>query len=141
MMALTLWQPWAWAISDFSKRIENRPWVPPDWRRGQMIAIHAGATFDEAGAERIELDFGIVIPRDLPLKAIVAVARYQGFISWSDDPWFGGPYGWLLENVIKLDRPVMCRGHQGLWGLPSDIERAVLAQLADKDRSAKETGP
>jgi hypothetical protein len=141
MMALTLWQPWAWAISDFTKRIENRPWVPPEWRVNQMIAIHAGATFDASGADSIEDEFDVVIPRGwLPKKAIVAVATYKGFVSSSDDPWFVGPYGWVFDDVRKLESPIACRGFQGLWGVPTDIERAIAAQLA-KNPSPKEVTP
>lgn len=49
MLALTLWQPWAWA----HKRVENRPWAPPRTVWGDTIAIHAGMTFDKAGFEFI----------------------------------------------------------------------------------------
>lgn len=43
--------------------------------------------------------------------------------------WFFGPIGYLLRDVRALATPVACRGHQGFWTLPTDIERAVAAQL------------
>jgi hypothetical protein len=129
MRALTLWQPWAWAISDFTKRIENRPWSPPEWLKGRFFAIHAGKTYDETSARHIEEAFGVVVPRDLPLGAIVAIARLVSVVTESDDSWFAGPCGWILDDVVKLDSPVMCRGAQGLWTVPWDVERQVILQL------------
>ena len=35
-----------------------------------------------------------------------------------------------LTDVIALPEPVPCRGAQGLWTLPADVESAVLAQIA-----------
>ncbi|MET8006287.1 hypothetical protein [Nonomuraea glycinis] len=52
MKAITVYQPWAWAIgraaiSPTGKTIENRPW--PTRHRG-MVAIHAGKKWDRDGA-------------------------------------------------------------------------------------------
>lgn len=56
-----------------------------------------------------------------------------------DDPWpdgateldvtdqlpFGdftsGRWAWLLDNIVKLDEPIPCRGRQGVWTVPDDI--------------------
>lgn len=49
MRALTLWRPWTWAIYHAGPRrklIENRDWEPPRSVMGQIIALHAGKTFD-----------------------------------------------------------------------------------------------
>lgn len=42
-----------------------------------------------------------------------------------------GPIGWVLADVIALPEPVPCRGAQGLWTLPDDVERRVMAQVGD----------
>jgi hypothetical protein len=42
MRALTLHPEWAHAIAHLGKRIENRPWKPPEKLLGERIAIHAG---------------------------------------------------------------------------------------------------
>lgn len=44
MKALSLWQPWATLIAIGEKRLETRPWRPPEavLRAGERIAIHAG---------------------------------------------------------------------------------------------------
>ncbi len=133
--ALTLWQPMAWAISDFTKRIENRPWKP--WAGVTHIAIHAGAKYHRAHAEQIHEAFGVEVPRELPHGALVAVARLVGYIHVDDgpmltqlagletDPWFSGPYGWVLADVTKLPEPIACKGALGLWKLPPKILTAV----------------
>jgi hypothetical protein len=46
MKALTLWQPWSWAIAHAGKRIENRTWRPLGCVINQQIAIHAGKQLD-----------------------------------------------------------------------------------------------
>lgn len=40
--ALTLTCPWAHAIAHWSKRTENREWMPPRELLGRRLAIHAG---------------------------------------------------------------------------------------------------
>lgn len=139
MRALTLWQPMAWAISDFTKRIENRPWKP--WAGVTTIAIHAGMKYHREHAEQIWEAFGVEPPSraDLPRGAIVAVAEIVGCIDGEDEndphhelaesPWFCGPYGWILDNVRRLPDPVPCLGALGLWGLGPEREAAVRCQL------------
>jgi len=41
----------------------------------------------------------------------------------------GGPVGWVLDNVRPLTTPVACKGTQGLWAVPPDVEAAVRAQI------------
>jgi len=50
LLALTLWQPWAWCIAHATKRVENREWPPPETLLGHRFAIHAGQHYDTAGA-------------------------------------------------------------------------------------------
>lgn len=126
---LTLWQPMAWAISDLDKRIENRPWKP--WAGVTHVAIHAGLTYHRPHAEQIAEVFGIEVPKrsDLPKGAIVAVARLAGCVEESDDPWFSGPFGWVLDDVVKLPEPIPIKGAMGLWHLPRDIRPQLTPHL------------
>jgi hypothetical protein len=43
--------------------------------------------------------------------------------------WFFGPIGYVLRDVRALATPVPCRGRQGFWTLPHDVERQVMEQL------------
>lgn len=150
MRALTLWQPMAWAISDFTKRIENRPWAPWTSQEGKdktgitrCMAIHAGARYHADHARQIAEAFSIDVPprRSVPQGAIVAVCRVIDYVHEDDgpdlgqrtalqgDPWFSGPFGWVLTDVQKLPKPVACSGMLGLWNLPPDVEAAVRVQV------------
>ena len=147
MQALTLYQPWLWAIlgppEHRAKRIENRPWKPPQKTLGGWIALHASAATKKAYEERITQQIyertGLVAPppEDFTRGTIAGLARVVGCVEESDDPWFLGPiynkkknYGWVLTDVIAIPRPVPCRGFQRLWGVPSRELQEVLDQVA-----------
>ncbi len=153
MRALTLWQPWAWAIVAGHKLVENRPWPPPAnlWA-DEVIAIHAGKTWDDGGAESIlellDLAEFPVDPLVTAAGAVVGVARVSNFVrvnsshhqhhpadALTDEErrWFFGPYGWVLRDVRRLDVAVPCRGYQMLWKLPDDVEAEVRRQLAARE--------
>lgn len=153
LRALTLWRPWAAAIAHGTKRVENRTWVPPRSMFGQDIAIHAGQRIDADAVDEVVL----YLPRSLlpGPTGIVAVVRLAGFIEERgaqfffggisiDDakdaarsPWFDGDTGWVLDRVRPLAEPVPCRGAQGLWVVPADVEVRVAEQL---QRLAEEGG-
>jgi hypothetical protein len=142
LRALTLWQPWAHAVAHLGKDVENRTWKPWPSVIGTRIAIHAAAKVDhlyEAAAERhiARVAYHQLLNADLargplPRGVIVATARVTGFVHESESPrspWFGGPYGWTLDEVIALPAPVPCRGAQGLWRVPDDVAALVLGRL------------
>jgi len=126
MKALSIKQPWLWAITDLDKRIENRSWNPPEWIIGKTIALHASKRDDIEGGLFINNISGKLPPHNLPRGAIVATCRIVGWIdmrnkgsciggSLLDDPWFFGPIGWILDDIYKLYKPIPCNGALGLW--------------------------
>ena len=127
MKALTLWQPWAWAICHAGKRIENRTWPPPNEIFGKQIAIHAGNRVDDAAVLQLAKMFPELWPGKVGLThgAIVAVVTVTGFTRSSTDRWFSGPVGWQLADVIVLKQPIACRGFQKLWDLPAQVLHEV----------------
>ena len=153
---LTLYQPWASAVAEGVKRWENRSWPPPRKMIGQLVAIHAGKTFDERSAPKVaSLWRGMSEHGPFETGAILAVARIAGAVcletptdpivggslrdremirSASTDPWIFGPWAWLLTDVKKLETPIPCRGRQRLWRLPEDVEVACLDLVARRDR-------
>jgi hypothetical protein len=158
MRALTLRRPWAGAIAHLGKRVENRCHLAFRGAVGERIAIHAGKTHvgsDVAWhARRIARgeDAEPTVPgyhtADLDAQGIVCTAlvrgwvaehddgevRYDGDVTEADalatllDPWWCGPVGYLLTDVRVLATPVPCRGAQGLWRVPADVEALVLAR-------------
>lgn len=148
MLALTLWQPWAWAIAhlpaEVAKPVENRDWRPPASVVGTRIALHGGKTYDDDAADDI-LD----ITRAAGLRnldtsrrgdtGILGTVRLVGVVEerngrlvlvagdWGEvtreraEAWFVGRYGWLLDQRRVLDVPIPCRGAQGLWAVTDDV--------------------
>lgn len=132
--ALTLQQPWAWAIAHHTMRVVNRTWAPP--RHVSTLLIHAGKTHDDLGYTFLRtLGIG-VYPTTLTTGAIVAVASLAGLCRHGVNPhtscgvWAAdGQAHWRLDNVITPDEPVPCRGRQQLWIPDADVLAQVAAQL------------
>jgi hypothetical protein len=140
ILGLTLRGPWAWAITHLDKRIENRTWRPKI-DEGQYIAIHAGKGWDAAGTSFIEAECmgglleGMVPDRETCPTGIVAIARYGGIVKNVEidpGPWFIGPWGWILNDVVVLDQPIEHTGHQGLWPIDPLILPKVRNQWKTK---------
>lgn len=156
MKALTLWRPWSDAIVRGPKRVENRTWAPLAGVVGRFIAIHAGSRFDDSGGiDLMAMGSGWTPPLepDESPMGIVGAARIVGSLNtrmrdpmlrlqYADradrdrlaaldrDPWWVGPVGWLLDDVIAIE-PVPCRGAQGLWTVPPDVEALVRARVVE----------
>ena len=80
MKALSIKQPWLWAITDLDKRIENRTWKPPQNIIGQRIALHASKKDDPHGEQKLYDIAGIHPPTDLHRGTIVATACIIGWL-------------------------------------------------------------
>jgi len=131
LFGLTLQQPWATAIRDLGKRVENRSWRPPDRLIGEVIALHAGRVFQEDAADWLAARTGRMVQRStVPLGAIMALARIKKVVTdRANDPWFVGPYGWVLEDVMPLP-PLPCQGRQRLWRVPQEVRTQIEQILA-----------
>lgn len=90
--------------------------------------------------------------------AIVGVARLIGFIAPNGGitstpdrvalcagltvvgaAWYNpGSYGWIFDERRPLATPVPCKGAQGLWRLPDEVERLVREQLGAQDQADRE---
>ena len=99
--ALSIRQPWVWAILNAGKRIENRP------RRFNYrgpICLHASMTMgrDEISSYRwcagdvAAWHSAKAFAREV---LIIGTAEIVDCIEQSDDPWFFGPFGLVLKNV------------------------------------------
>lgn len=111
-MALSIRQPWAWAIINAGKDVENR-----DWRtafRGP-VCIHAAK-----GMTRGEFDSfvdlarvmfrngqwtGDLVPefKALSRGGIVGFAEIVDCVQSSESPWFFGRYGFVLRNATPCE--------------------------------------
>ncbi|MGA2491891.1 MAG: ASCH domain-containing protein [Roseiarcus sp.] len=125
-LALSIRQPWAWAILYAGKDVENRSW--PTRYRGRVL-IHAGLSFEGPAHEALldcaewARDAGVRAPAsldDLTRGGIVGEAEIVDCVESSASPWFFGPYGFALRNARPLPfQP--CRGKLGFFS-PSFAE-------------------
>jgi hypothetical protein len=111
LRALSIQQPWAWAILNGLKDIENRKWTTTF--TGQIL-IHAGQKFDNEGLKFIkDMNPDIEIPTEKEFKkmmgGIVGKAVITGCVEESDSPWFFGPFGFTLANAKAIDL-IPCKG-------------------------------
>jgi hypothetical protein len=122
--ALSIRQPWAWAILHRGKSIENRDWST---RFRGPVCIHAakGMTMAEYNSfirtiHQVSLTHpfppGEMVPpmKEFPRGAIVGTADLTDCVRDSASPWFFGPWGFVLENVRPID-PIPCKGALGFF--------------------------
>ena len=126
MKALTLRQPWAWAIINAGKDIENRNWKTHS--RGR-VAIHAAAgmtrgQYEEACEYIRNINHSIRIPEygDLERGAIIGMVEIIDCVQASDSFWFMGKYGFVLAHSKRLREPIPCKGALSFWSVPPNIE-------------------
>lgn len=124
MKAITIKQPWAWAIVFDEKDIENRSWYTN--YRGPLL-IHAGAGY----RADVSLPKGRQAPpRDeLDFSAILGVVDLVDVVERSRSPWFTGEYGFVLKNRRALSKPIPCKGKLRLWTPTPAQVRLVMARL------------
>jgi hypothetical protein len=127
-IAISIRQPWAWAIVHAGKDIENRTWAT---RFRGPVAIHAskGMTKDEyANANYyIQRVLGAVdqawltkwhgvtaSPARLDFGGIIGVAEIVDCVDASESPWFFGPRGFVLANARTVPF-IPCKGALGFF--------------------------
>jgi len=104
--ALSIRQPWAWAIIHAGKDIENRTWQAT--RHGLeefdgRFAVHAakGMTRDEyESTARFMASIGVTCPpaKDLQRGGIIGFVELVECVKEHESPWFFGPRGLVLRN-------------------------------------------
>jgi len=104
-IALSVRQPWAWAIIHAGKDIENRSWqaAKKGGMRGGRIAIHAAKGLTQAeyywAAEFMQgIGVKCPLPADLQRGGVIGAVDVVGIVSSSSSPWFFGPRGLVLRN-------------------------------------------
>lgn len=136
MKALSIRQPWAWAILNAGKDIENRSWRTKF--RGRLV-VHAAKTFDEAGYLEL-LDRGIKLPdrKDFVRGAIVGTVDVVDVVEDSASPWFKGPVGFVLKNPQSIAHPIPLAGKLSLFNTVFPIPPELLGGPALAENLAAE---
>jgi len=113
MKALSIRQPWAWAILHAGKDVENRTWQT--FYRGPLL-VHAPKGFDMPGKKWM-LSQGIAVPGNLTRGGIVGRVRLVDCVTSLASPWFQGPFGFVLEAPEEIQF-YNCVGRLGLFDAP-----------------------
>lgn len=120
-IALSVRQPWAWAVIHAGKDIENRSSaaVTKGEMRPMRIAVHAakGMTKDEyEDARAFMLEQGVDCPRpdDLIRGGVIGEVTVTAVVSEHESPWFFGPRGLVLAGAMPCN-PVPASGALGFF--------------------------
>ena len=128
--ALTVRQPWAWAIIHAGKDFENRDWPKHPARRfSGRVCIHAGLSMlkEEYEAARAFIEwFGIEVPEasDLKFGTILGVADLGAYSTTVESKWrIENSPGFPIISASAVDFPFRVQGGQGIFkwqstGLP-----------------------
>lgn len=134
MKALTVQQPWAWAIFH-GKNIENRTQL---WTYRGPLAIHAGMRESERGMSDRRIRYQTSLTGEIGPLHFGAIIGVVDLVDVHPDagcckPWGESAYvehggrerrqitHLVLENPRALAEPIGCRGALGLWTPPADI--------------------
>lgn len=135
-LALSVRQPWAWAIIHAGKDIENRSWqaVNHGLKRRGVIAIHAakGMTqgeYEDASDFIRQVHGSCPHPSQLERGGIIGTVEVVDVVTGSDSPWFVGPHGLVLASP-KPCPFIPCSGVLGYfnWKERLSDEAAPLAK-------------
>lgn len=128
--ALSVRQPWAWAICRGWKDVENRTW--PSRFRGPLH-IHACRRAHPAGLGRYD-DVDYVCRRaaemtgrqlsriwreyeeEVRFGALVGLVEMVDCVESSESPWFQGPFGFVFRNARPI-AAVRMPGRLGIFRL------------------------
>jgi hypothetical protein len=123
--AITLKQPWAWAVIHGGKDIENRGvGVAGRLRnlRGKRLAIHAGRTYDPDDFDACKSILRGIgppppSPEELYFGGIIGAVTIGSVVEKSRSPWFSGPFGIVFLEPEPLEF-MEVRGWPGVFKPP-----------------------
>ena len=122
MKVLTIKEPWASLIVNGYKKYEFRSWKTN--YRGKVL-IHAGLTLEKDTAIKFKdynLDYGSgeIIGEAILTDCVLVTDEFENKL-YNINPLVYGKsehsrvYAWKLENVIKYNNRIPCKGKLGLW--------------------------
>lgn len=144
LRGLTLVRPMGGAIIFGTKRIENRPNNLPKAMRGvpTVVAVHSGKKWSPEYQEtvlRIDGVARVKYPENAHVEGIIGLMRLTGRVFTEDNrptyihedgaprlnPWWGGPFGYEIADVVALPQSIACPGTLGWWRVPTHLVAAI----------------
>lgn len=133
--AISLYAPWAWAILNLGKDVENRSmgfpkatgWVwlhcsksrsanqtQEDWAQVLLATIRANRCLPTGNHDQFE--------QMIAMRGhIIGAVEITGRVTQSTSPWFVGPLGLTLGERFALVKPVPAKGALGVWRVPAGV--------------------
>lgn len=140
MKALTIRNPWAWAIFNAGKDVENRGWFPKSLKPGETIAIHVAKKLvpnyiqacSSIGVSADSLDgCKRVVPAYVHDNALAGfITGLVDVVRWDkpecpESTWaMDGFCHWHLENP-RLVVPVRATGRLNLWEVSDYVLESI----------------
>lgn len=128
MRALTIKQPWASAIKEGIKTVENRKWKPSGANNGgkQWVLLHvskqsAKSDVFKAVQEHWADALNHKKARLGHLIAVMHIGRVSEVAELEPSFWATGPFCWEMDAVIPLLEPCETPGQLGLWKFKRSI--------------------
>jgi hypothetical protein len=121
--ALSIRQPWAYAILHLGKDVENRPWRTH--RRGRIL-IQASLKVARGEALQLELDL-----EELPTGAIVGSVEIVDCVRNAKSKWaIRGQWHWVLKSPRVLVKTIPFKGALGFIRVPDKILKGARFRAA-----------
>jgi hypothetical protein len=122
-LALSVKQPWAWAIVAGYKDVENR--TRRTNFRGPLL-IHAGAELDPVGFRFLwELGLYKALPNELPQGGLIGMVEVIDCTRGYGSEWASpGHWHWVFGKPREFRNSLPCPGHLGMF-YPDVSERAL----------------
>jgi hypothetical protein len=122
MHAISIRQPWAWAIIHGGKDVENRSEYAPrqfGLAVGKRVFVHASKTmtpdeYERAAKFMASIGVRCPAPDELQFGGVIGSVFVKEIVTRSDSPWFTGPAVLVLADP-RAEPFAPARGQVGLF--------------------------
>lgn len=146
MKAISVKQPWAWALFN-GKDGENRKWRGIPKHRGATL-IHASSSFDEQGYNYLLAEKDVLFPdkpeewripekNQFEMGGVIGVVNITDVVTESDSPWFEGPAKDNKFLVVADAKPLdfhKCKGKLNFFDLDYPGEIPVMPKVGEEKK-------
>ena len=136
MKALSGYAEWFWLLAKNIKPVENRGWsLTRYFKRDQLpVRVYLHASKTKTPVEELNIIMSRLTIEQLNEFIKVDWQRYRGRIigeiTITDEvtredigmpatrsPWFGGPFGFVVEDGVLYDEPIPYKGQLGFFNV------------------------
>ena len=128
--AISIRQPWAWAILHAGKDVENRTWPLSKRYMNKPILLHVGKRIEREDVIHL-LHLGFSVPENLETGGIVGLIVFSGYGYDSNSQWAAmDQCNWRIDTQRTKPLPFFpCPGRLGFFEVDypyaEDLRRAM----------------